>query len=362
MIGPIVVCTAMFVPQLAVAEPTLMRTPFGGTVPSVVVFKGTVYVLFGKDSNAFCTQSHDYGITFSPPVQVNHRPNSVTVGGERGPKALVTQDGTLHVLWLGDYRKGGGLWYTRSRDNGHTFEPERNLEDRPAGCDGAAIAGQGRRLFAFWLDSRGGEDSQNPVTGTLVMATSADGGMSWSPTQEVRYDFPGRPCACCRLEAKVGPGDIVTVVFRTGYHNIRDFYMLRATPSELPRMACRRVSTDEWRLEGCPMMGASLVAQIDGSAIIAWMARGRVYWRWVLPHGRIGDAVPVPGAGIQRYPTFVDLGSGKQVLLWREAERICWVEIAKGAQASQRRGTLPSRGSNAFGAFVDPRGRIVIVD
>jgi hypothetical protein len=178
--------------------------------------------------------------TFSPPVQVNHRPNSVTVGGERGPKALVTQDGTLHVLWLGDYRKGGGVWYTRSRDNGHTFEPERNLEDRPAGCDGAAIAGQGRRLFAFWLDSRGGEDSQNPVTGTLVMATSADGGMSWSPT--------------------------------------------------------------------------------------------------------------------------VDLGSGKQVLLWREAERICWVEIAKGAQASQRRGTLPSRGSNAFGAFVDPRGRLVIVD
>ncbi|MGC8668520.1 MAG: sialidase family protein [Chthonomonadales bacterium] len=362
MLLPLALYAAGILQPLSAGQPQIIRTPFGGMVPSATLFRRTLYVVFGKGSNAFCTRSEDDGDTFSSPVQVNHRPDTVTVGGERGPKLLVTQDGTVHVLWLGDYRKGGGVWYTRSLDGGRSFEPERNLEDRPFGCDGAAIAGNDRGLYAFWLDGRGGDDPQNPVTGTLVMAMSRNNGATWSPSKEVRYDFPGRPCACCRLEVKVGPGDTVTVVFRTGYHNIRDFYVLRSTAGALPQMRSESVSVDDWKLEACPMMGASFIALKDGSSFVAWMTRGRVYWRQLSPRGRSSSKVPAPGSAAQRYPLLAALPQGMRALLWREEGKICWASYSGGAQTPVQRGSFPSAGTHSFDALADAHGRLLILD
>lgn len=362
MILPLALCAASLLQPAPSAPPKLVPTPAGAAAASAALFHGTLYVVYGKGSDAFCIRSQDDGDTFSLPVAVNHRPHTVTVGGERGPKILVTEDGTLHVIWIGDYRKGGGVWYTRSRDAGRTFEPERNLEDRPFGCDGAAITGKGRDLYAFWLDGRGKNDAENPVTGTLVMAVSHDGGATWSPSEEVRYDFAGRPCACCRLEARTGPGDVVTVVFRSGYRNIRDFYLLRSRASELPIMRAQRASSDEWKLEGCPMMGASFITMEDGSSFMAWMARGRVYWRRMLPQAGPSNPVEAPQSSSQRYPWLAPLPQAARALLWREEGRICWEIFTSSGRTPVQRGSLPASKPDAFCAVAGSRGRLLVLE
>src|SRR5262245_42867825 len=103
------------------AEVKTIRVPQGGEVPEVAVDgRGVLHLTYGlgKPGNGFYVQSGDAGRTFSAPVQLNRRADRVTVGGERGPKVALGKDGVIHVIWLGYYKKGGGVWYTRSTDGG----------------------------------------------------------------------------------------------------------------------------------------------------------------------------------------------------------------------------------------------------
>jgi hypothetical protein len=94
---------------------SVIRTPDGGLVPEVSLDKnGILHLTYGKDNNGYYVQSRDGGKTFSSPVQLNRRPGTVTVGGERGPKIAIGKDGAIHVAWLGDYQRKGGIWYTHS--------------------------------------------------------------------------------------------------------------------------------------------------------------------------------------------------------------------------------------------------------
>jgi hypothetical protein len=103
------------------AEIKIVRVPDGGQVPVIVVdAKGVLHLTYGRGApgNAYYVQSHDGGRSFTAPVQLNRRPDTVTTGMERGPKLALGKDGVVHVIWLGYYKKGGGVWYTRSMDGG----------------------------------------------------------------------------------------------------------------------------------------------------------------------------------------------------------------------------------------------------
>ncbi len=236
-------------PRFARGEVKVVRVPQGGEVPEVQVDgQGVLHMTYGRGlpGNVFYVRSENCGKTFTAPVQMNRRADTAGTGGERGPKLALGKNGAIHVVWLGYYKKGGGVYYTRSTDGGRTFAPERNLLDARTGCDNATLTADTEgNVVVLWTDGRLGEDAESPVASPIFMARSADNGRTFSRNIPVHHDYPGRACGCCRLEARMA-GDDLYVAFRGGYHGIRDPYLLKG-PKTGNDFKAVRVSRDDWK-------------------------------------------------------------------------------------------------------------------
>jgi hypothetical protein len=234
------------------ADVKTLRVPDGGEVPEVVLdARRVLHVTYGRGApgNGYYIQSRDFGKTFSRPVRLNQRADTVTTGMERGPKLAVGKDDVVHVVWLGYYKNGGGVWYTRSTDGGKTFEAERNLtEVRPAWDNATIAADEEGNVFAFWTGQWPGlpnEYPKSPVASPMIMTRSTDNGRTFAQSELVRHDYPGRACGCCRLEAQVGPDNNLYVGFRGGFQNIRDPHLLKGKKAEND-FRTTRINEDNW--------------------------------------------------------------------------------------------------------------------
>jgi hypothetical protein len=230
-----------------------VRVPDRGQVPEVVLdARGVWHVTYGRGlpGNAYYVQSRDGGKTFTKPVRLNANPDTVTTGMERGPKLALGKHGIIHVVWLGYYKKGGGVWYTRSTDGGKTFEKERNLVSPRYGVDNATVAADATgNVFAFWTGAFPGvkPDEESPTASPIVLVRSARNGQTFGKNELLRSDHPasGRACGCCRLEARAGADGKVYLAFRSGYKNLRDPYVLVGSATD-NRFRCVPVSPDKW--------------------------------------------------------------------------------------------------------------------
>ncbi|NCO34991.1 MAG: exo-alpha-sialidase [Armatimonadetes bacterium] len=328
---------------------TPVRVPNSGLVPEAVCdAKGILHLAYGIGNEAYYVQSNDAGKTFSAPVLLNRRSGTVTVGGERGPKLAVGKDGVIHVVWLGHYQRGGGVWYTRSTDSGRTFEPERNLLDTTTGTDGATVvADQDGNVFVLWLDGRLPPDPQSPVASPIYMTRSTDNGVTFSENEAVRHDHPGRACACCGLEARVGTDDNLYIAFRSGYHDIRDIYLIKGSKSKND-FTSSRVSEDNWKFTGCPMNASPLAVTDDGQALVTWMSRDRVYW--AVSKGEVtkfAPRIPTPdGLDGERYPLILANGRKEVLLVWKQQDKVKWAVYTADGKLTDQQGTAgqqPSR-------------------
>ena len=257
MIRRLALLHALFLlaPACPSAEVKAIRVPRGGEVPEVVLdAKGVLHMTYGRGApgNGFYVQSKVLGKTFTAPVQLNQRTDTVTTGMERGPKLALGKDGVLHVVWLGYYKKGGGVWYTRSTDGGKTFEAERNLtEVKPAWDNATVAADQDGNVFVFWTGQwpdQPNEDPKSPTASPIIMTRSTDNGKTFAKSELVKHDYPGRACGCCRLEAQVGTDGSLYIGFRGGFENIRDPYLLKGKKDE-NEFKVSRISEDKWDFE-----------------------------------------------------------------------------------------------------------------
>ena len=314
----------------AQAQPIIpITTPNQGRVPEIAQDKnGILHLTYGKENDAFYVNSHDNGKTFSVPVKLNQRVGTVTVGGERGAKIVIGKNGIIHSIWLGHYKMGGGVWYTRSTDGGKTFAPERNVQDTAIGCDSPTIvADNAGNVLLFWLDARLPKDAENPVTDAIILSRSKDNGENFSQNEIVKYDFVGRACACCRLEARLRGGDVY-IAFRSGWHNIRDFYFLKGRKLENNFKAIR-VSDDKWNLEGCPMSGADFQVANNQRILLSWMSQGKIYWSSAANmNAGFAPRIAAPaGEGTTNYSLI--LSNKSQVfLLWKQNAKLHWARYA----------------------------------
>jgi hypothetical protein len=233
------------------AEVKTLRVPHGGEVPEVVLDgEGVLHMTYGwgLPGNGYYVCSRDGGKSFTEPVQLNHDPDTVTTGRERGPKLALGKGGVIHVVWMGYYKKAGGIIYTRSTDGGKTFEPERNLLDTKTGCDNATVAAdRDGNVFVLWTDGRLGNDADNPTASPIFLARSTDNGKTFSKNLPLHHDYPGRACGCCRLESQVG-GDNLYIAFRGGYKSIRDPFLLKGPKGENDFKSVP-ISTDDWKAD-----------------------------------------------------------------------------------------------------------------
>ena len=345
------------------AQPIIpITTPNQGRVPEIAQDKnGILHLTYGKENDAFYVNSRDNGKTFSVPVKLNQRAGTVTVGGERGAKIVIGKNGIIHSIWLGHYKMGGGVWYTRSTDGGKTFAPERNVQDTAIGCDSPTIvADNAGNVLLFWLDARLPKDPENPVTDAIILSRSKDNGENFSQNEIVKYDFVGRACACCRLEARL-QGDDVYIAFRSGWHNIRDFYLLKGRKLENNFKAIR-VSDDKWSLEGCPMSGADFQVANNQRVLLSWMSQGKIYWSSAANmHAGFAPRISAPtGEGAANYSLL--LSNKSQVfLLWKQEAKLHWARYANDGKFSEEGIVSAMPGKDKAVAFVGKDNKFYVM-
>lgn len=351
------------------ADVQTVRVPQGGLIPEVVLdAKGTLHMVYGtggQPGNAMYVQSTDGGKTFSRPVQINSQASIVTIGMERGPKLAIGKDGTIHVIWLGYYKSGGGVWYNRSADGGKSFEREKELLDSKYGADNATIAADAEgTVIALWTGGFPGakEDPKSPYGAPLIMSRSADDGQTFSKNELAKYNNPTRICECCRLEAKIVGSDLY-VAFRGSWQSLRDPYLMVGDKKQ-NNFRVVPIAAENWK-NVCPMQGIPFSVDKDGRVLASYMVRNKVYWTLSDAGAKkFGPKVTPPDGGKSNgsMPLAVMNQKGDVLFVWKEGQQVSWAIYDRTGKPTKDQGQAGQlAGPHKPTAFVGADDRFVIV-
>ncbi|MDP2809530.1 MAG: sialidase family protein [Rhodocyclaceae bacterium] len=288
------------------------------------------------------SRSDDGGASFTAPVAVTPQPEAVTADSENRPKIAVGADGIVHLSWtqnLGQ-KMTGHIRYARSVDGGQTFSAPAILNDDRQlvshRFDSLAIDGQGG-VAAVWLDARGRTGKSvkgSPATDVgIFAAVSTDGGASFGRNRRIA----DHSCQCCRTGLTWTTNGPVAFWRHVFGKNIRDFAI-----ADLNGGPVRRVTDDEWEIDGCPHHGGGIATDGRGNLHIVWFTNGKnrqgIFYRRIA-RTDFGMGAPMPLGDPARQAGHPDVAAvGSRVLVsWREfdGKRLsAWAMISEDAGAS----------------------------
>jgi hypothetical protein len=189
------------------------------------------------------------------------------------PSMIALPDGSLAAHWL--VKNGAGTYaysvnIVRSTDGGETWGnsrvPHRDGTETEHGFV-SLLAAKNGSLGAVWLDGRetrplSAEHDDGGGDMTLrYVSIGLDGALS----DEALLD--ARVCDCCQTAAAVTAAGPVVVYRDRSLHEVRDISIVRL--SEGTWSEPRRVSADDWQIQGCPVNGPSIAA-IGRRIAVAW--------------------------------------------------------------------------------------------
>jgi hypothetical protein len=163
---------------------------FGRVYVSWTQFRGSVFTFFGEP--IMVTFSADGGTTWSTPNQLSAAHNNGTVGGRQGSAVRTGPDGTVYVFWEdGDNKVGNKMVVASSSDGGVSWTRPRDIA--PVRDIADPIPGANFRTDSFLsaaVDQRDGAvyaawSDATGAAGHIVVTRSADKGVSWSAPKTV---------------------------------------------------------------------------------------------------------------------------------------------------------------------------------
>jgi len=194
------------------------------------------------------------------PVRVSPAGLEATAHGETPPALEVLPGGALIVAypvalpgkWKNEIR------VQRSADGGAHWSPPELLHAERHGAHSflsSAVSSTGEPVFA-WLDDSTGHMGLHVRRGDATPVT-----------------LDPETCECCGTALLAGRKGQLWLAYRDADDDVRDFRFLRAVGAG-GFDAGRAVSTDGWKLQGCPHTGARLVEAEDGTLWATWFTAG----------------------------------------------------------------------------------------
>ena len=255
--------------------------------------RGGFYLAFierknGK-SNIFIRQS-DNGKDFSAPVRVNDTPADAVVRNENPPKLANGPNGELYVCWANERERWkGNIRFARSNDGGKTFSPAITLNsDATAAAAGHAFQSiavdKKGTIHIAWIDER--NKTAEDRGAEIWMASSTDGGRSFSHDRKILSDV----CECCRTNLQIDNEGRLFLSYRTVPAKgpmFRDIILARSSDGG-QHFDQTIVSHDNWELNACPVVGATLSLNQQGQPTVIWFTGGKetgLYYASSSDHG-----------------------------------------------------------------------------
>lgn len=327
--------------------------------PHMAVSGSTVALAFGAGDAIYFDVSRDSGKTFSGPVKVAVA-SVIPLTRHRGPRVVFAGRTIVITAVTGRMAKSGPHAYGlpadgdlvawRSTDDGKTWSKGIAINDVPGAPNEGlhALASNGKdRLFAAWLDHRGGHGTK------LYGALSRDGGATWSKNMLIYESPDGSICECCHPSLAMDTDGEILVMWRNWLGGSRDMYLARSRDG-VNFSKPEKLGEGTWKLNACPMDGGGLVI-FRGHALTAWRREHDIFLdRAGQAETRIGTGTDVAlSAGASGVYAIWSSASGIQAMLPGKSEP---VEIApKGSFAN----IVALRGSGAIAAWEDD-GQITI--
>ena len=282
---------------------------------------GILWLARVKDKKLLVSASNDKGKNFSTPVVVTPKSENIYADGENRPKIAVAQDGTILITWAQKLSKkySGDIRFSRSTDSGKTFSSPITLNDdgliTTHRFDSLTINNTGRVVIA-WLDARDRDAARNKneefIGISIYTAQSTNNGATF----DINQKFHEHVCECCRMPA-VWTTNGPVIFWRNIFNkNTRDFAI-----SNLDEGRVRRVTDDEWQVDGCPHHGGDIAIGSNNRLHFVWFTLGKT--RQGLFYKNIQDMQESSPISIGNFTAQAShpsiTASGEKVLVtWRE--------------------------------------------
>lgn len=238
-------------------------------------------------------------------------------------KMAFRSDGTAVAVYsrkhpTAENRFAGSLLYTQSFDQGKTWTPEKFLHSDTShnvgrGYFDLATLSNGE-VGAVWLDGRYGKASK----GSALFFTKTVDQRGFGKDKDIGEST----CECCRTDLYVDKKNNLNIVYRDILNDsIRDIVHQYSTNNGESFSQPRRISQDNWIIDGCPHTGPSLASTSWGLHAVWFTAGGApgVYFTSTEDQGKtfslrnkISDKA--------MHPQMAALPDDRLVLVWDEMQ------------------------------------------
>lgn len=216
----------------------------------------------------------------------------------------------------------GGILYSMSEDEGKSWSEPRYLHSdtsRHYGSFFDLAALPGGEIGAVWLDSRYGKAD----TGSALFFSRTEKNQGFTGERLVHKNT----CECCRTDLLCDQAGVLHLAWRSILYppdrpgkQVRDMLYAYSMDTGKTFSPPRRLSKDNWEIEGCPHTGPSLAVNKQGVHAVWFTAGGRP--------GIYHTHSPAPGKAFQertllsqsgRHPQQVTLPGGTRALALEES-------------------------------------------
>jgi hypothetical protein len=157
------------------------NNPMDSVYGQVAAWNSNVYLLW-QDSipsdhtnyDIFIKNSNDNGTTFGSSVNLSN--NS---GFSEHPQ-IAAYDNNVYAIWADDTSGNREVLFTRSVDNGTSFDKIKNLSNNTSDSFNQEIAVFGDTVYVVWLDQSDEDDETN-----ILLKASGDGGETFGRTVNI---------------------------------------------------------------------------------------------------------------------------------------------------------------------------------
>jgi hypothetical protein len=191
------------------------------------------------------------------------------------PSIIALRDGSLAAHWLA--RAGEGTyayhaWVATSGDGGASWSSARRLHSDVSETEhGFVTLLQGDRgLAAAWLDGRNYADSEAGGHGSEEMMLLFGSGTDVTSNGETVLD--SRVCDCCQTAGAAIPGGFFLAYRDRSQDEVRDISYVRRVNGRWSEP--RTLHADGWKIAACPVNGPAVAANGNNVAV-AWFTSPR---------------------------------------------------------------------------------------
>ena len=269
---------------------------------------------------AFCYAISQDQQTFPSPVVIPNTGN-IQPHGENLPKIVFKSANEIIALW-GEAnpnpknKYSGRIFYSQSFDKGEHWSASRPLTSDTASFDQRyydVVVLPNGEVGAIWLDN----PNDPSLPGSNLYFARTDGKNGFSEPRVISRSC----CQCCRTVLYVDKEQKIHALFRGIIQDsIRDMVHIVSNDGAETFSAPKRISNDNWVINGCPHTGPAMTANNSGLHF-AWYTGGKNKGSYYTQSTDDGNSFAGRDSisSLGSHPQITSLTDGKLLTAWDES-------------------------------------------